>query len=64
MPPDTVVSRELPLMTDAVAPESTLSATGGVAGTAKLLVDTRPKGEVTLTVMAVPPAQGPPVDIE
>ena len=51
------MSRELPLMTDAVAPESTLSGTGGVAGTTKLLDDTMPAGEVTFTVMAVPPGQ-------
>ena len=61
MPPDTVVRRELSVMTDAVAPESTLSATGGVAGTVKLLDVTRPKGEVTFTVIAVPPAQGAPL---
>ena len=64
MPPDTVVRRTLPLVTDTVAPDSTLSKLDYIAGTIKLLDDTRPKGEVTLTVMTVPPGHSPLVDVK
>ena len=60
VPPDTVVRRSLPLATDAVEPESTPKTINYIAGTLKLLVDTKPKGEVTFTVIAVPPGQGRP----
>lgn len=60
VPPETVVVRELALRTVIDVPESTVSSGAAVAGTAKLLVVTVPRGVVNLTFISVPPAHGEP----